>query len=89
MVMEPLRRDGERIAKLLEGPFRIGDILRPPLPLQIRQQRTGIRQLDEVIDIYTRDMTRLSKVAELRLTELSILREQAVRRLAEMVRFRR
>ena len=89
MVMEPLRRDAERIAKMLEPPFSIQDILRPPLPLRIRQARTGIRQLDEVIDIYARDVARLSKAAELRLTELRILREQAVRRLAEMVRFRR
>ena len=89
MVMEPLRKDAERIAKALEPPFSIQDIIRPPLPLRIRHARTGIRQLDEVIDIYARDEARLSKVAELRLTELRILREQAVRRLAEMTRFGR
>ena len=89
MVMEPLRKDAERIAKALKPPFRIQDILRPPLPLRIRHARTGIRQLDEVIDIYARDEARLSKAAELRLTELRILREQAVRRLTEMTRFGR
>jgi len=89
MVFRPLQRDAERIAKALQPPFRIGDILRPPLPLRIRHARTGIRQLDEVIDIYARDEARLTETAELRLTELRILRERAARRLAEMVRFRR
>ena len=89
MVMGPLRKDVQRIAKAFQAPLGIQDILRPPLPLRIRHARTGIRQLDEVIDIYARDEARLSKAAELRLTELRILREQAGRRLAEMTRLRR
>jgi len=89
MVMEPLRKDAERIRQALQPPFGIQDIIRPPLPLRIRYARTGIRQLDEVIDMYARDEARLSKAAELRLTELRILREHAGRRLAEMVRLRR
>jgi len=87
--MDPLRRDVQRIAKALQPPLGIQDILRPPLPLQIRRMRTGIRQIDEVIDLYARDEARLSKVAELRLTELRILRERMGRRLAEMTHLRR
>jgi len=87
--MEPLRRDAERIAKALQPPFSIADILRPPLPLQIRQQRTGIKQLDDLIDLYARSESQLSKVAELRLTELRIQRERMAIRLAEMTHLRR
>lgn len=89
MVMEPLRRDAERIRQALQPPFNIRDILRPPLPLRIRQQRTGIRQLDELIDFYARTESQLSKAAELRLNELRILRERALVRLTEMTRLRR
>lgn len=89
MVMEPLRKDIQRIAEALQPPFSIADILRPPLPLHIRQQRTGIKELDEVIDLYARSESQLSKVAELRLTELRIRRERMAIRLAEMTRLRR
>ncbi|MBA7690520.1 hypothetical protein ES703_99049 [subsurface metagenome] len=89
MVMEPLRKDAERIAKALEPPFSIQDILQPPLPLRIRLQRTGIRELDEVIDLYARHEAQLSKFAELRLTELRIQRERMAIRLDELTRFRR
>ncbi|GAJ11283.1 unnamed protein product [marine sediment metagenome] len=89
MVMEPLRRDAERIRQALQPPFSIEDILSPTLPLRIRQQRTGIRQLDELIDLYARTEAQLNKVAELRLTELRIIREGAARRLAQMVRLRK
>lgn len=89
MVMEPLRRDAERIRQALQPPFNIRDILSPPLPLRIRLQRTGIRQLDELIDLYARTESQLNKAAELRLTELRILREEAGRRLAQMTRLRR
>jgi len=89
MVIDSLRKDANRIAKAIEPPLSIGEILRPPLPLRIRHQRTGIKQLDDVIAIYARDEARLGKFAELRLTELRIMREQAMGRLSEMTRFGR
>ena len=88
--MDPIRKDVQRIAKALQPPIgRIADILRPSFPLQVRQQRTGIKELDALIDFYARNESQLSKVAELRLTELRILRERMAIRLAEMARFGR
>jgi len=84
-----LWKDAQRIAKALQPPLSLADILRPPLPLQIRQQRAGIKQLEDVIDLYARSESQLSKVVELHLTELRIRRERMAIRLAEMTHLRR
>ena len=85
---EMLRKDVLRIQAALgrfAGPQTIQDILKPPEWLTIRYQREAIHKLDEAIEFYSRHERQLTTQFQLRLNELLIAREQAMRRLYQML----
>lgn len=65
-------------------PRGLADILTPPLPLKIHNQREGIRKLNEVIDLYLRHAGELTDEEIAHVDELVRLRDAMVRRLAIM-----